>query len=128
MRKRMRVLIKCAGRTAIPVGLAVWAVAAGGALASEVAAGGLTLRSVNVEWPDNDRTFPPAAGVDVVTQNCTGCHSANMVLTQPVLSAATWQAEVEKMRKLYKAPVAEAAVPTIVSYLSGMQAAMPANQ
>ena len=103
-------------------------VVAGSAVASEITAGGLTLRSENVEWPDNDRPFPQAAGVDAVTQNCTGCHSANMVLTQPVLSAATWQAEVDKMRKLYKAPVAEADVPTIVSYLSGIQSAVPANR
>lgn len=116
-------MIKCARLTIVCVG--VLALGTGSVVASEITAGGLTLRSETVAWPDNDRPFPQAGGVDEVTQNCTGCHSANMVLTQPVLGAATWQAEVDKMRKLYKAPVAEADVPAIVSYLVSIQAAVP---
>jgi len=40
-----------------------------------------------------------------------------MVLTQPSLSRADWEAEVEKMRDLYKAPIAAKDVPPIVDYL-----------
>lgn len=85
---------------------------------SSVAAGGVTLRSVSVEFPDPGRPFPGAA--DAVNNNCLACHSAGMVLTQPHLSRADWQAEVDKMRNAFKAPVADADVPKIVDYLVDM--------
>ena len=44
-----------------------------------------------------------------------------MVLTQPALSRAAWQAEVDKMRNIYKAPVAAEDVPAIVDYLAGLR-------
>lgn len=83
---------------------------------STVTAGGVTLRSVNVDFPDSDRRFE-GPGADLVNNNCLACHSAGMVLTQPRLSRAAWQAEVEKMQKTYKAPVDVADVPAIVDYL-----------
>jgi hypothetical protein len=46
-----------------------------------------------------------------------------MVLNQPVLPAATWKAEAEKMIHVYKAPVDEKDVPAIVEYLTKMQGA-----
>jgi cytochrome c5 len=92
---------------------------AGGATPpSTVAAGGVTLRSVSVDFPDPGRTFPGAA--DAVNNNCLACHSAGMVLTQPHLSRADWQAEVDKMRNTYKAPIADVDVPKIVDYLVNM--------
>ena len=45
-----------------------------------------------------------------------------MALTQPVLSADQWKAEVTKMREVYKAPVPESAVPDIIAYLTSMPA------
>jgi cytochrome c5 len=82
---------------------------------SSVSAAGVTLRSVGVEIPDPGNTFPGTA--DIVNNNCLACHSAGMVLTQPQLSRVDWQAEVDKMRKIYKAPIADADVPAIVDYL-----------
>ena len=41
-----------------------------------------------------------------------------MVLNQPNLPRAAWQAEVDKMIHAYKAPVAEQDVPAIVDYLT----------
>ncbi len=79
------------------------------------------LQSVNVDLPTSDRMFPgdtPAA--DAVNNNCLACHSAGMVLTQPRLSRAAWQAEVEKMRDSYKAPVAAEDIPAIVDYLANL--------
>jgi cytochrome c5 len=84
---------------------------------STISAGGVTLRSVNVDFPDRDRRFEDP-GADVVNNNCLACHSAGMVLTQPRLSRAVWQAEVEKMRSTYKAPVDAADVQAIVDYLA----------
>jgi hypothetical protein len=92
--------------------------AAGTASPATVTAGGVTLRSVSVNFPDPGRTFPGAA--DAVNNNCLACHSAGMVLTQPRLSRADWQGEVDKMRKVYKAPIADADVPKIVDYLANM--------
>jgi hypothetical protein len=43
-----------------------------------------------------------------------------MVLTQPGLPRAAWRVEVDKMRDLYKAPVAAKDVPAIVDYLANL--------
>jgi cytochrome c5 len=105
--------------------LAAGAVLCGAALATEaaqpsaVSANGVTLRSVNVDLPDSGRMFE-GPGADAVNANCLACHSAGMVLTQPKLARAAWQAEVEKMRKTYKAPIDEKDVPAIVDYLAGL--------
>jgi hypothetical protein len=80
--------------------------------------GGTTLHSVSIDLPDSDRTFPGGTEADAINNNCLACHSAGMVLTQPTLSRAVWQAEVEKMRNFYKAPVAAEDVPAIVDYLT----------
>jgi cytochrome c5 len=76
----------------------------------------LTLKSVSVDLPDRGTMFS-GAGSDVVNNNCLACHSAGMVLNQPALSAAEWQAEAEKMLHVYKAPIDEKDVPAIVEYL-----------
>ena len=76
-----------------------------------------TLNSVTLDLPDSSRTFPgPAA--DAINNNCLACHSADMVLNQPSLPQSAWQAEVNKMIHVYKAPVAEEDVPAIVDYLA----------
>jgi hypothetical protein len=59
--------------------------------------------------------------------NCTACHSANMVLNQPRLSAADWTGEVEKMRGTYKATVADKDVPAILQYLTAMSSKLGAT-
>jgi len=93
---------------------------AGGAIPpSSVAAAGVTLRSVSVDFPDPGNTFPGAA--DAVNNNCLACHSAGMVLTQPHLSRADWEGVVDKMRKAYKAPIADADVSAIVDYLANLK-------
>ena len=44
-------------------------------------------------------------------------HSAGMVLNQPALPKAEWQAEVDKMRAAYKAPIDDKDVDEIIDYL-----------
>jgi hypothetical protein len=83
---------------------------------------GVTLRSVSVEFPDRGQMFP-GKDADAINSNCLACHSAGMVLQQPALSPATWQAEVDKMRSQYKAPVDPSAVPAIVAYLTAHKGA-----
>ncbi len=86
-------------------------------VAPTVTAKGEQLRSVGVAPLPNGRSFPDGPQAEVVNRNCLACHSAGMILTQPNLSRAVWLAEVEKMRKTYKAPIAEEDVPAIVEYL-----------
>ncbi|WP_426438747.1 hypothetical protein [Bradyrhizobium genosp. P] len=67
--------------------------------------------------------FPGGAAADAINNNCLACHSADMVLNQPALPKATWEAEVHKMISAYKAPVGEADVPAIVDYLASTKGA-----
>ena len=88
---------------------------------STVTGGGVTLHSVSVEFPDPGRMFPGDSKADAINNNCLACHSAGMVLTQPVLSRAEWQSEVDKMRNTYKAPVDASDVTSIVDYLVALK-------
>ena len=74
-------------------------------------------KSVKIDL-SNPGPYFTGEGADPVNANCTACHSAEMVLAQPALSKATWQAEVTKMSKVYKASVDEKDIPAIVEYLS----------
>jgi len=83
----------------------------------------LKLTSVTVELPNSDVMFT-GSGSETLNNNCLACHSAGMVLNQPALPKATWQAVVAKMIHIYKAPVEEKDVGPIVDYLAGIK---PAN-
>jgi cytochrome c553 len=76
------------------------------------------LKSVNVELPAGDQQFPGGSESDAINNNCLACHSADMVLNQPALPKATWEAEVHKMIDIYKAPIDNADVASIVAYLA----------
>jgi cytochrome c5 len=73
-------------------------------------------KSVEVQLPAGTEPFD-GPGADAINNNCLTCHSRGMVLNQPAMPQAAWQAEVAKMRNVYKAPVNEADVPAIVDYL-----------
>ena len=73
------------------------------------------------DLPPETAEFKPGPNLDVVMNNCTGCHSADYISTQPRGPKFTrdfWQAEVTKMIKVYGAPIADADVPKIVEYLA----------
>ncbi len=76
-----------------------------------------SLKSVNIDLPTSDRTFPNGPGSDAINNNCLICHSAGMVLSQPGLSKAAWQAEVNKMRTAYNASIDPKDVDAIADYL-----------
>jgi hypothetical protein len=71
----------------------------------------------------NDQDEPTVTGPDreAFKSNCLSCHSADMILNQPGLSKQTWQSEVAKMRKVYKAPIADTDVPAIIAYLTSIK-------
>ncbi len=50
---------------------------------------------------------------------CTACHSPDYISTQPPgKGKAFWQAEVQKMIKVYKAPIGEDDAAVIANYLA----------
>ena len=82
-----------------------------------------TLKSVRVKLPDNAATFPSGPGSQIADKNCRECHTTEMVLFQPNMTHAGWEAEVNKMRNVYKAPVDPKDVGAIVDYLTSIKGA-----
>ena len=105
----------------IPVFVALLALAIGSLAAGHRTAQALTLKSVDVTLPDSDRKLPDGPGLAAVQGNCISCHTPGMILTQPALPKAAWEAEVAKMRNVYKARVSEKDVPDIVTYLTAVK-------
>ena len=81
-----------------------------------------TFQNASVTLPEDTAQLPDGPGADLVRASCTGCHSAEMILNQPRLNAKAWTATVEKMTKVYKAPVDPKDVPAIVAYLDDVNA------
>jgi sulfite dehydrogenase (cytochrome) subunit B len=76
---------------------------------------------ISYDLPPETAEFKPGPGVEVVKQNCTACHSADYIATQPrgaEFGQDFWRAEVTKMIKAYGAPIADADIDKIVVYLS----------
>ena len=76
------------------------------------------IKSTSVDLPAGDSMFPGGTAADAINNNCLACHSADMVLNQPPLPRATWEAEVHKMINAYKAPIDQTDVAAIVDYLA----------
>lgn len=78
-------------------------------------------RPVSYKLPDETAAFKPGPNVEAVQNNCTACHSADYIATQPQgpkFKKDFWQAEVTKMIKVYGAPIDDADVGKIVDYLA----------
>jgi len=76
---------------------------------------------VSYTLPEETAAFKPGPNLDVVMNNCTACHSADYINTQPRSAQPRkdfWQAEVTKMIKLYGAPIQDADTGKIVDYLA----------
>ena len=60
-----------------------------------------------------------AAGVDQVKANCAGCHSLDYIpMNSPFLTAAAWEAEVNKMINAFGAPIKADDAKAIADYLA----------
>ena len=82
---------------------------------------GVIAKPVSYTLPDETAAFKPGPNLEVVQNNCTACHSADYIQTQPrgaKFKKDFWQAEVTKMIKVYGAPIEDADVGKIVDYLS----------
>jgi hypothetical protein len=91
--------------------------------ASNGAGTAVVLKSESVVLPTSSALFPGGAAADPANSNCITCHSAGMVLNEPPLTRAVWEAEVRKMITVYKAPIPESAVAPIVGYLAQIKGA-----
>ncbi len=102
------------------------------ALAGLAAGFGVTAKPVNYKLPPETAELKPGPNLEVAKNNCTGCHSADYISTQPngpKFRDDFWKAEVNKMINVYGAPIDQADVPKIVEYLVkayGDQATSPA--
>jgi sulfite dehydrogenase (cytochrome) subunit B len=95
------------------------------ALAAAAALGLVAARAVPVVYklPEETAAFKPGPNLDVVQNNCSGCHSSDYINTQPRNMKSKkdfWQAEVTKMIEVYGAPINDADVPKIVEYLAAI--------
>jgi cytochrome c5 len=77
----------------------------------------IRLHSVSVHLPASTATFPPGPGAEVAGK-CLICHSVGMVRQQPKLSEAQWKAEIEKMRDVYGAPITDAEIAPLTTYMT----------
>ncbi len=70
------------------------------------------------QLPPETAELKPGPGVETAGV-CIACHSADYMRTQPPgKGKAFWQAEVQKMIKVYKAPIGEDDVAAITNYLA----------
>ena len=80
------------------------------------AAPGIALK---IELPPESTTLRQGAGSDLAMRQCMTCHSADYVAIQPPgKPLAFWKAEVEKMKKVYGAPIPDAEIDPIAQYLT----------
>jgi mono/diheme cytochrome c family protein len=104
----------------LPTGLLIGAVLSPVAARAQAAP---VFKSMTVDLPAGDREFPGGAAADAINNNCLACHSPGMVLNQPALPRAQWDAEVIKMHTAYKAPIDPKDVDAILDYLVSIKGA-----
>ena len=70
------------------------------------------------QLPPETAELKPGPGVETANV-CKACHSADYIGTQPSgKGKAFWQAEVQKMIKVYKAQIADSDAVVIANYLA----------
>jgi hypothetical protein len=75
---------------------------------------------VTVTLPDEEPMFT-GPDADLLNANCLACHSAEMVLAQPKMTAEQWGHSVAKMRAVYKAPIEDADAAKLPEALARVQ-------
>ncbi|HET7840188.1 MAG TPA: cytochrome c [Terriglobia bacterium] len=77
-----------------------------------------TRKSIELPADNAMATLKAGAGMEVTRGNCSICHSTDYIVRQAGGDAAHWRPEVEKMIKVYGAPVSDEDARTIVEYLA----------
>ena len=88
----------------------------------------IVINSAKVELPVSTSTFPAGPGSEL-SGKCLICHSAGMVLKQPLLTESQWRTEIIKMRKVYGAPLQDSDIEPLVAYMTKVNVeAQPAQK
>ena len=76
-------------------------------------------QALDITLPPETATFEQSTlpGYQKVLQNCTACHSAQYMQTQPASSQAWWQGEVRKMKHTYGANIPDEDMDVMAEYL-----------
>jgi mono/diheme cytochrome c family protein len=101
------VVAACAGVTSLPLA------GGSGARADVNSPSGV----VSITLPPDARQFGAGPGQSLAVSNCTFCHAADYVYTQPPLTQAQWTAEVVKMKVAFGATIPDDVVGPLVAYL-----------
>lgn len=78
-------------------------------------------QSKTIELPADTMLWRPSnlPGYQLVLQKCSACHSAHYAEYQPPnTGVGYWNAQVLRMKNVFKAPVTDEEVPAIVEYLN----------
>ena len=92
-----------------------------GVAASMFAAGVAVAAPKTYQLPDDTTTLRsgPNPGFEATQNNCMSCHSADYINFQPPKKGqAFWNAEVQKMINVYRAPINDADAKAISEYLA----------
>ena len=79
------------------------------------------VQAKTIEFPADTVLWRPSdlPGYQLVLQDCSACHSAHNAEYQPPNSGVGyWNAQVVRMKNVFKAPVTDEEVPAIVDYLN----------
>jgi mono/diheme cytochrome c family protein len=75
--------------------------------------------ALKIELPPESISLRAGAGSDLAVRQCVTCHSADYIAIQPPgKPLAFWKAEVEKMKKVYGAPIPDDQIDPIAQYLT----------
>ena len=74
---------------------------------------------LKIGLPTETATLKPGPGAELASGQCLICHSADYITTQPRdKPLAFWKAEVEKMKKVYGAPIPDDQIDPVSDYLA----------
>jgi predicted cobalt transporter CbtA len=74
---------------------------------------------LKIELPKETATLKAGPGLEAVNAQCLACHSVDYIITQPRdKPLAFWKAEVEKMKKVYGAPIPDDQIDPVADYLA----------
>jgi sulfite dehydrogenase (cytochrome) subunit B len=82
---------------------------------------GQVVQAKTIELPSDSVLWRPSnlPGYQIVLQKCSACHSAHYAEYQPPnTGVGYWNAQVLRMKNVFKAPVTDEEVPVIVEYLN----------
>lgn len=80
-------------------------------------------RSINL--PAIDTGLKDGKGKEKVVTYCNICHSVDYITMQPPLTNAQWTATVNKMIKVFGAPIGEEDAKAVIDYLAAQYGTKP---